>query len=292
MIDINAMIRKEIENGYGDTNAQSKVCQDLILKAISSSKFNRNVTIKGGVVMRSKTKNVRRATKDVDLDFIRYSLSNESIDSFVEHLNCLEGLKIERVGRITELKQQDYSGKRIFVRITDSNGFSIENKLDLGVHNRLNIQQEEFCFDIAYDDEGASLLINSNEQMFAEKLRSLLKWGVLSNRYKDIFDMYYLIQFVDKEKLKQCLDVYILDDPGMRENDLQDIYRRINMVFKDKMYRKNIDTRDANWLDENTDTVLKGIMEFLRKLEEYIDVTRQQKNLSQKKETNKRSLHS
>ncbi len=272
MIDINAMIRKEIENGYGDTNAQSKVCQDLILKAISSSKFNRNVTIKGGVVMRSKTKNVRRATKDVDLDFIRYSLSNESIDSFVEHLNCLEGLKIERVGRITELKQQDYSGKRIFVRITDSNGFSIENKLDLGVHNRLNIQQEEFCFDIAYDDEGASLLINSNEQMFAEKLRSLLKWGVLSNRYKDIFDMYYLIQFVDKEKLKQCLDVYILDDPGMRENDLQDIYRRINMVFNDKMYRKNIDTRDANWLDENTDTVLKGIMEFLRKLEEYIDV--------------------
>ncbi len=272
MIDINAMIRKEIENGYGDTNAQSKVCQDLILKAISSSKFNRNVTIKGGVVMRSKTKNVRRATKDVDLDFIRYSLSNESIDSFVEHLNCLEGLKIERVGRITELKQQDYSGKRIFVRITDSNGFSIENKLDLGVHNRLNIQQEEFCFDIAYDDEGASLLINSNEQMFAEKLRSLLKWGVLSNRYKDIFDMYYLIQFVDKEKLKQCLDVYILDDPGMRENELQDIYRRINMVFNDKMYRKNIDTRDANWLDENTDTVLKGIMEFLRKLEEYIDV--------------------
>ena len=272
MINIDAMIRKEIENGYGDTNAQSKVCQDLILKAISSSKFNRNVTIKGGVVMRSKTKNVRRATKDVDLDFIRYSLSNESIDSFVEHLNCLEGLKIERVGRITELKQQDYSGKRIFVRITDSNGFSIENKLDLGVHNRLNIQQEEFCFDIAYDDEGASLLINSNEQMFAEKLRSLLKWGVLSNRYKDIFDMYYLIQFVDKEKLKQCLDVYILDDPGMRENELQDIYRRINMVFNDKMYRKNIDTRDANWLDENTDTVLKGIMEFLRKLEEYIDV--------------------
>lgn len=31
MIDINAMILKEIENGYGDVNAQAKVCQDLIL---------------------------------------------------------------------------------------------------------------------------------------------------------------------------------------------------------------------------------------------------------------------
>jgi hypothetical protein len=35
MIDIDAMIRKEIENGYGDVNAQAKVCQDLILKAMA-----------------------------------------------------------------------------------------------------------------------------------------------------------------------------------------------------------------------------------------------------------------
>ena len=39
MIDINAMIIKEIENGYGDSNAQAKVCQDLILKAIAKSSF-------------------------------------------------------------------------------------------------------------------------------------------------------------------------------------------------------------------------------------------------------------
>ena len=45
MIDIDAMIRKEIENGYGDVNAQAKVCQDLILKAIATSSLNRNVTI-------------------------------------------------------------------------------------------------------------------------------------------------------------------------------------------------------------------------------------------------------
>ena len=49
MIDVNAMIMKEIENGYGDANAQAKVCQDLILKAIATSRLNRNVTIKGGL---------------------------------------------------------------------------------------------------------------------------------------------------------------------------------------------------------------------------------------------------
>ena len=44
MIDIDAMIQKEIENGYGDANAQSKVCQDLVLKAISTSYKDKSYT--------------------------------------------------------------------------------------------------------------------------------------------------------------------------------------------------------------------------------------------------------
>ena len=202
MIDIEKMIRKEIENGYGDANAQSKVCQDLIIKAISKSRLNRNVTIKGGVVMRSKTGNVRRATQDIDL----------------------------------------------------------------GVHNRLDIEQEEYCFDIAYDDEGASLLINSNEQMVAEKLRALLKFGTLSNRYKDIYDIYYLISYVEKNKLKNCLAAYILDDNNMRENNLQEVYRRISMIFKDKVYMNNLRSGDANWLGKDTDVVVKSILHYIKKL--------------------------
>ena len=31
MINLNDMIEVEIANGYGDTNAQAKVCQDIIL---------------------------------------------------------------------------------------------------------------------------------------------------------------------------------------------------------------------------------------------------------------------
>ena len=44
MINLNDMIEAEIENGYGDANAQAKVCQDVILKAISASALSRNVT--------------------------------------------------------------------------------------------------------------------------------------------------------------------------------------------------------------------------------------------------------
>lgn len=266
MIDINAMILKEIENGYGDVNAQAKVCQDLILKAIATSRFNRNVTIKGGVVMRSKTGNVRRATQDIDLDFIKYSLSDTSIEAFAKELNCLEGVTISRIGEIKELKHQDYHGKRIFIRIEDSNGYTIENKLDLGVHNKLDIEQEEFCFDIAYDDEGASLLVNTNEQMIAEKLRSLLRFGVLSSRYKDIFDIYYLSHHIDKNTMKKCLSVFILEDDVMRETDIAGVIKRISLIFKNKMYISNLRTRKDNWLNEDVDKVLTGILDFLKAL--------------------------
>ena len=67
--------------------------------------------------MRSKTNNVRRATQDLDIDFIKYSLADESIDAFIGKLNCLDGIKISRLGKIEELKQQDYSGKQVFILI-------------------------------------------------------------------------------------------------------------------------------------------------------------------------------
>lgn len=266
-MNLNEMIEAEIANGYGDTNAQAKVCQDIILKAIASGTLNRNVTIKGGVVMRSKSGNVRRATQDLDMDFIRYSLSDEAIDSFVEKLNCLDGIAIHRVGQIEELKQQDYHGKRVYVEISDNSGNSIISKLDLGVHNRLDIEQEEYCFDIAFDEEGASLLINSNEQMFTEKLRSLLRFGAVSTRYKDIFDMYFLCRNVEPEKLKVCFDSYIYEDPKMRENDISGIIRRVSMVFHDRIYLRRLQTTDKRWLDEDLETITEGIISFLEKME-------------------------
>lgn len=58
---------------------------------------------------------------------------------------------------------------------------------------RKQIEQEEYCFDITYDDEGASLLINSNEQMISEKLRSLLKFGTFSTRFKDIYELCFTV---------------------------------------------------------------------------------------------------
>lgn len=216
--------------------------------------------------MRSKTNNVRRATQDLDIDFIKYSLADESIDAFIDKLNCLDGIKISRLGKIEELKQQDYSGKQVFILIEDAEGNQVRSKIDLGVHNQFELEQEEYCFDIAYDDEGASLLINSDEQMLAEKLRSLLKFGPFSTRYKDVYDMYYLKDFVNREKLMVALDTYIFNDATMKENTGNDIVRRLKVAFSDKGYIGRLGTSDKRWIDEEISVVTNGLLEFVAKI--------------------------
>lgn len=79
-MNLREMIQEVQKEGYSYGDATAKVCQDVVLKGIADSSLSRNVTIKGGVVMRSITGNVRRATQDMDIDFIKYScLMNQLI---------------------------------------------------------------------------------------------------------------------------------------------------------------------------------------------------------------------
>ena len=93
-------LREEItklkEEGYSQQNAQARICQDIILEAISKCHLNENVTIKGGVVMHNISKDMRRATRDMDIDFIKYSLEDKSILNFIKELNNIDdGVKIK-----------------------------------------------------------------------------------------------------------------------------------------------------------------------------------------------------
>lgn len=268
MLNLRIMTSNYLIKGYSEQNANARVCQDIVLKAISLSKLSNNVTVKGGVVMRSITNNIRRATQDLDLDFIRYSLSDEAIKAFINELNCLEGISIEVIGQIEPLSQQEYNGKRIHIRISDSFENSVTSKLDLGVHKNMKIEQEEFCFDVCMDDDGAYLLMNTKEQIFSEKLRSLLRFGPFSTRYKDIFDLCYLSDNTDKEKLLECIKTYIFEDKETRENNIDDIILRVKKTFTNRKYSSSIKNsrKQSDWLGIGIDSAFLKILNYLETL--------------------------
>lgn len=259
-------IEKIKAHGYNEANAQARVCQDVILYEISKGSLSQNVTIKGGVVMRNISKDARRATQDIDLDFIRYSISDDSIKSFIKRLHLVDGLQIALKPPIIELNHKDYKGKRAFVEITDEYGNSLESKIDVGVHKDLDIEQEEYCFDICFQDDGASLLMNSKEQIITEKLKSFLRFGTSSTRYKDVFDICYLSESADKEKVRKCIKRYIYEDASLPIEDINEIIRRVERVFNNNGFIKEIKKSNKNWMDISTEEALAKDIEFVKSL--------------------------
>lgn len=50
--------------------------------------------------------------------------------------------------------------------------------------------------------------------------------GQFSTRYKDIFDMFWLQDFVSIKLLKSYLETLVFKNPSMKENSSQDIHKR------------------------------------------------------------------
>ena len=170
-MNIEELVHNYLKSGYGIIDAESKVCQDIILLKIANSKFSKNITIKGGVVIHSISNDLRRATRDLDLDFIKYSLEDNSISDSIKLI--ITKIKMVIVGEIKDLHHQDYDGKRVNIELYDEYGNKLKTKLDIGVHKHFDIEQDEYCFDLAVINRNANLLINSKEQIFVEKIKSL-----------------------------------------------------------------------------------------------------------------------
>lgn len=228
-MNLQEVIQKYIKSGYSDELASSKVSQDLILTAIANSKYNQNITIKGGVVMHNLSNDKRRATRDLDLDFIKYSLDDKSIKNFINELNkSINYINFEIIDEIIPLHHQDYKGKRVFLKIKDNYKNEIGTKLDIGVHKLFQLEQEEY-----------------------------------------IFDFYYLIdnELLNKEKLEKCFKILIYDDKSINVNNVKDLISQFEKITSSRLYKINLNNPKYNWLDKNIDGVIDKIKDYLVNME-------------------------
>lgn len=268
-MNLNELTQKYVSNGYEEIEASSKVCQDILLIKMSKSNLRKNITIKGGVVMHSISKDKRRATRDLDFDFIKYSLDDEYIIKFIDALNNInDGIKVNIVGNITKLHHQDYDGKRVNISLIDAYENVINTKLDIGVHKTFDIEQDDYCFNIDIINESVKLFINGIEQIFVEKLKSLLKFGIRSTRYKDVFDFYYLINYenLDKNKVLRYIDILIFKDELYSEFNIDDIIERMKTILNNRRYKNMLGDANNNWLELPVDKVIDSIFQYFKEL--------------------------
>lgn len=268
MKPIKEQIAAHLAAGYRSDAANAKVAHDIVLLAMKRCGFKANSTIKGGVVMSSLTGDVRRATMDMDIDFIHYSIGDAGITRFVRRMaRAMPEVEIKMAGLPVELKHEDYCGKRIYLSFKDGSvARGIRTKIDIGVHANAKIAQIDFAFQTDAGEGLVELQANSPEQMFAEKLLSLLRHGASSNRPKDIFDMYYLADRLDLEKLKNYIALTIYSNPKCRVNSHSDMMKLIQLTFGLKAFAAKLSRTRVNWLQMPADTVLKSLAQFLSRL--------------------------
>ena len=268
-MNLNDLVNNYLSLGYELAYAQSKVCQDLILYKIGKSKYAHNITVKGGVVMHNISKSTRRATRDLDLDFIKYSLDDNSIIDFINELNKNDKESLIRInGNIEKLHHQLYDGKRVNISIADNYNNSLETKLDIGVHKYFELEQDEYIFDFDILDGSVSLLINSPEQIVCEKLKSLLKFGIRSTRYKDIFDFYYLINndILNKDRLLKYIDLLIIKDKNINQNTIKEIILRLETILNNRRFIARLDNARSNWINIPVKDVITNVILYFNSL--------------------------
>jgi len=106
---LNEIREAYIADGLSYLDATSRASQDVMLLLLANSPLAAHVTIKGGVVIQHLSGDNRRATQDIDFDFIKYPIADESIIAFINKLNSQSGdITIDIVGPIEELQHQDF----------------------------------------------------------------------------------------------------------------------------------------------------------------------------------------
>lgn len=261
---IKQYIESYIAEGFTLAQARNLTAQLIILSKIEKSTFADSVLLKGGVVMYNMTHEQRRTTTDLDFDFVRYNISNDSdIKLFVDILNKKDSkYKVSINGRIEELHQQDYHGKRVKLIIKDESE-TITFKLDIGIHTLLGIDQDKMCFSFENGKE-ITLLVNPPEQMFAEKLFSLAKIGAASVRFKDIDDMFYLIKnkSLNIKMVRKCLELLTLI-PVADIKDMQDVINKAAETLENKFFIDGYNNSGGSWLRQDYEILKTCILEYI-----------------------------
>ena len=83
------------------------------------------------------------------------------------------------------------------------------------------------------------------------------------------FDFYYLInnENLDKDKLLKCFDILIFKDEGMKENNVNDIFKRLNRILHNRNYLRNLNTAKNNWLVLPIEKVVENVLVFFGTIE-------------------------
>ena len=250
---------------YTKEQAESKVCQEIfIMKLGASELMSKRVAFKGGLILDSLARGERGYTKDIDFDLIKYPLSKEGLQVFIDDLNNVgiyKNISIH-IESEEELRHKNYKGKRLMLAFSDSISKFIL-MVDVGIYLPIIKKNIFHDYEIAFGGS-TKILVNPIERMLAEKLSTFAIYGTDNTRSKDLFDAYYIINNFkfDNILVKKILKILLVTKTHyFKKLDLAIL--EIKETLNDKMFVNELNKSTRNWTKSSVQEVIKGILSFL-----------------------------
>jgi hypothetical protein len=241
------------------------VCQDIFISKLTDVDFlSSKVVFKGGIVMYELTKGKRGYTKDIDFDFIHYTVSDEGINDFIQVINS--SLRFDNIKVIIEstekLIHKNYRGNRVFLDFVDNSKTHLKLSIDIGVHTDKISQPTVRPYEIRFSDEKVDILIDSNELSIVEKLSTFALYGTDNSRYRDLFDAYWRLKYIDYDinLVKKIFDDQLVFS-GYFKTRMHAI-KVINHTLVDSRYLAEL-IKEKNWTEDSVETICHDVLDFL-----------------------------
>ena len=256
-------------DGFKQNRARVKVCQEIFMTKLAMSPYKDSVLFKGGTVMYQLSKEIRRSTEDVDIDLMRLSITNQNLFKVLNQIGSIDtgdGITFTVIENQTSiLKHESYEGKRVILLFKDTSDNQLKLKLDIGIHTNYLIRQSSILFDLVSSDEGIELLANPIEQMIVEKTSSFVRFGILSTRIKDLYDIFYLISNHDYSK---TIIIEIIEALYINANYVKSLNQYVDMMeelLHSDLLIHNMERSD-NWTGSDMRSIISKLNIFFRSL--------------------------
>lgn len=194
---------KDLSSKYGITPQATlqMYCLERLLDRIAASRFRKHFVIKGGFLIASILGIGSRSTMDIDATVKGFSVCYENVDSIFKEICDIDiadqlTFSFERIEEIRE--KDDYLGLRVFIECRYGK-MNVPLTVDLTTGDTIIPREIEYMYKCVFDDKVIPVLAYPLENVFAEKLDTIVARGIANTRTRDFYDVYTLYAMKKEE---------------------------------------------------------------------------------------------
>lgn len=226
---------KDLSAKYGITPQATlqMYCLERLLDRIAASRFRNHFIIKGGFLIASILGVGSRSTMDIDATIKDFSVSYENVGSAFREICGVDiadqlTFSFERIEEIRE--KDDYLGLRVFVECRYGK-MNVPLTVDLTTGDTIIPHEIEYMYKCVFDDKMIPIIAYPLENVFAEKLDTIISRGVANTRTRDFYDVYTLYALKKEEVNFETLRL-ALEATSRRRNTFE-ILKEYPQVLED-----------------------------------------------------------